>query len=798
MKLPLSWLKEFIPLTQTPEEIASLLTDVGIEVEGIHKTKCQFTGVIVAEVIQTANHPDADRLKIATVNDGTEHFQVVCGASNCRVGLKTAFAKIGAELTDKDGKITKIKKGKLRGVESFGMLASADELGLEDSSDGIIELPQDTELGISISSLYNDAILDITLTPNLIHCASVLGIARELKAQLQLPITLPQAIVQEKGSTSIENYIHVEIEEESLCPRYMCRLIKNVKVGPSPKWLKDKLEAAGFRSINNVVDITNFCLMEYGHPLHAFDYTKIHAAKLQVHKAIEGSTIVTLDGIERKLNQDMLIISNRHQPLAIAGVMGGKNAEVNLQTQDVLLEAAFFNPQSIRKTSKTLALSTEASKHFERGIDPNQIPLSLERASALLQEIAHGQVVPGVVDIKKRDFPPKTITLRIERINKLLGTHLSYSEVALILEKLDCHITFEGQEVLHVLVPTYRGDLLAEIDLVEEVARIYGYNHIKTNNLSFKASLIPHAPAFLFERQVRDSLVRLSLQEFLTCDLISPTLSNLLKSDKVTEETIISVLNPTSIEQSVLRLSLLPGLLQVVKNNQDHFIHHIHGFEVGRVHFRHEGQLKEHTNAAIILCGKSAPSGWQSTNEEVDFYTLKGKIESFLESLYFMSPQFRPSSLNCLHPKRQAALFIEDKMIGSMGEVHPSILRELGITKRVLFAEIDLHDLFKAQKKEMVMQPLATYPSITRDWTFEARKPFTLQTIFDFIETLSSPILESTSLKSIYKNPEQKDLVKNMTLHFVYRSSLKTLSIEEVDQEHQRLLNATLEFMERI
>jgi phenylalanyl-tRNA synthetase beta chain len=798
MKLPLSWLKEFIPVTQTPDEIAKLLTSVGIEVEGINAQKCLFSSVVTGLVVDTINHPDAEKLKIATVSDGSEEFQVVCGASNCRKGLVTAFAKIGATLFDREGKSFKIKKSKLRGVESYGMLCAEEELGLSVTQSGIIELPLDTPIGIDLETIFSDPIFDISLTPNLIHCSSVLGIARELSCLLNLSVQKPKISFKENLDAATDSFIEVQVEDNKLCPRYAARLIKGVKVAPSPKWLKDKLESAGLRSINNVVDATNYVLLEFGHPLHAFDFAKISLGKVMVRKAVDGEVLLTLDGQERKLKESMLVIADHAKPLAIAGVMGGQNSEVTLDTQDILLESAYFNPSSIRKTSKLLGLSTESSKHFERGADPNQVIESLNRVSALIQELAGGFIAKGIIDVKPHEFAKKTIVLRLDRINKLLGLSLSLSEVEVILNKLECKITHEGIEVLHVLVPTYRGDIDREIDLIEEVARIYGYNNIPKVNAHYQGSITPHAPAFVFERKVKEQLLREGLQELLTCDLISPSLSELLHNDKISKEAIISVLNPTSIEQSVLRISLLPGLLQVVKNNQAYLRHDLFGFEIGRVHFKHEGFFKEHTNAAIVLCGKSEPHFWSKAYEEVDFYTLKGHIENLLDGLYFEKPTFRPSSINTLHPGRQASIFIDDKMIGTMGEVHPCLLRELSITKRVLFAEIDLHDLYKAKRRPAKMKPLAVFPSISRDWTLPVKDEITIDTLFNFIGTLSSDLLQELTLQSIYKNDKILPGKKNVTLHFVYRDSNKTLSFEEVEKEHERITKATADFINQL
>jgi phenylalanyl-tRNA synthetase beta chain len=798
MKLPLSWLKEYIDISLSANDIAELLTSSGIEVEGIDFSQIKFEGVVSAKVIDSVPHPDADKLTVNKIFDGTNEYQVVCGASNCKKGMHVALAKIGAQLTDKDMNTFKIKITKIRGVESFGMLCSEDELGLNPHSEGILELSQSIELGRDLKEIFQDPIFDITLTPNLIHCASVLGIARELSAIVGSEIKKPLIKFKESNLLNNNNLVQIEVKNKKLCPRYASILIQKVKVGPSPSWLKNRLEACGLRSINNVVDITNYVLLEFGHPLHAFDFSKIQNGKIFVETAIEGMTIKTLDGQTRQLNHHMLLVSDESKPLAIAGIMGGFDSQVDENTTDVLLEAAYFDPSNIRKTSKILNLSTQSSKHFERGQDPNQVIDSLKRAACLIEEIACGSIATSILDHQFQPFNKKTITLRLSRLNELLGLNLSLSEVDTILQKLECSITYEGLLSLHVQVPTYRGDILSEIDLIEEVARIYGYNNILKSKAQYTASQQSHAPFFLFEKKVREKLLREGLQEFLTCDLISPRLIELFHNDQISKEAVISVLNPTSQEQSKLRLSLLPGLIEVVKNNQNQQIHDIFGFEIGRVHFKHENQFKEHTNAAIVLSGKDRPHFWDGNDQEVDFFTLKGIIENVLDSLYFQKPYFRPLKLNTLHPLRQAAIFIEDRMVGAMGQVHPSLLRELDIQKSVLFAEIDLHDLFKAEKRQEKMNKLMQMPSICRDWTEPCRKELTVQTLLDFIETLSSSLLESVNIKSIYENTKLENSKKNVTLRFVYRDSNRTLSIQEVDDEHKRITKATSEFLNQL
>lgn len=650
-----------------------------------------------------------------------------------------------------------------------------------------------TMAGLEVDGIHqegSETIFDISLTPNLVHCMSALGVARELSAQTNTPIHLPQHNVVEDENISIEKKVKVNVKNKEAAPRYACRLIKDVQVGPSPDWLVQRLAACGMRSINNIVDITNYVLMEYGQPLHAFDFDLLSGGQIIVRNATDGMLFTTLDGIERSLSENMLLICDESKPVAIAGVMGGQNAEVSSRTTNVLLESAYFHPSSIRKTSKMLGLSTEASKRFERGADPCQVILSLDRAASLIKELGDGRVAKGVIDVKEREFKPRTITCRFKRINDVLGTSLSFGEIEEILKRLDCPLTFEGQDVLHVQVPTYRGDLYNEIDLIEEVARVYGYNNIPKSSAPHSDSVHPHSAAFLFDREARSRLVSLGLQEFLTCDLISPKEITYLPEDLTPKSGIIHVMNPSSIEQSVLRPSLLPGLLQVIKHNLNHQVQDINGFEVGKVHFKYEDRYIEHTHAAIILSGKNSPHYWKEKAQEDDFFNLKGYIENFLESLSIPTPTFEVSSFSLLHPGRQASVFIGKEKVGILGEVHPSILRKMDISHRVLFAEIDLHDLFQIEKKDEKMKSLPLYPASQRDWTITVKENIKIQDIFSFINTLESKILENVSLQSIYTSDKLGSDLQNVTFRFIYRDKEKTLSFEEVENEHTRIIKA--------
>jgi phenylalanyl-tRNA synthetase beta chain len=795
MKIPLSWLKEYISLNLNPDQIAKKLTLAGLEVDAIENLSPGFEGVVIGKVLETTKHPDADKLCIAMVSDGEQTYQVVCGAPNCRAGLKTAFAKIGASISEGDGKSFKIKKTKIRGIESSGMLCSASELKIGKEEDGIIEFESHLQEGTDLVKMYADPVFEISLTPNLSHCSSVIGVARELSAAIQNPLHLPESIVVENEKSTIHSLVKVEVLDPEKCPRYACRLIKNVKIGPSPAWLQNRLNASGIRPINNLVDVTNFVMLEMGHPMHAFDFDKLAGAQIVVRAAKKDELFKTLDDKERLLNAEDLLICDQTKPVAIAGVMGGQNSEVSETTQNVLLEAAYFLPTAIRKTSKRVGLSTEASKRFERGTDPNSLLQVLNRASVLIQQIAGGEIVSGMIDVKEKSFQPKEIPCRLSRIEKVLGIRIGLNEVQEIFQRLGMGSKSQDQETILVTVPTFRVDIHAEIDLIEEVVRIYGIENIPKVSPKYHSPKLPSTPIYLFEEEIRARLISEGLQEFLTCDLIGPKSLEITQGSLMKEEAIVKVLNPTSIEQSILRTSLLPGLLQLVKYNYDHQNHDISGFEIGRIHFKEKEQFKEQLVAGIILSGKNRPHHWGKTSRELDFFDLKGIVENLLSEIGVGNVSFKTSALHTFHNGRQASIFVGSLEVGSLGEVHPSIQRALDLPQRVYFAEINLHELFPLRKQETKMQEIPIYPASERDWTVTLNDKISIAQVFDAVYKLQSNLLESISLLDVYRSEKLGEGVSNMTFHFVYRDKQKTIEQEAVDTEHTRLTNEILNFL---
>ena len=790
MKVPLSWLKEYVDLPFSSEQIAESLTLAGLEVDKVESSALSFEGVVIAKVLEAIPHPNADRLKVAKVFDGKEEHQVVCGAPNCRAGLVTAFAKLGASLKDPDGKTWKIKKSKIRDVESYGMLCAADELGLPLKGEGILELPDSLPLGSDLSLLYSDTIFDLSLTPNLGHCMSIYGVARELSALLKTPLKKLHSSFQEGHSPST---FSVQVEDKKQCSHYSCRLIKSVQVGPSPDWLVQKLNLVDVRSINNVVDISNYVMMATGQPLHFFDADKIHGHKLYVSASSTEATVTTLDEISREIPADSLVIRDEKEILAIAGIMGSLDSAVSEKTHNILVEAAVFQPTSIRKTSKALSLKTDSSHRFEKGIDPLMIPYALDLATELLVQIASGSAPEKKVDIAIHPFNSKKVLCRRERVNRLLGIHLSLSEIAEMLERLQIKVVKEHADALEVLIPSHRNDINEEIDLVEEVARLYGFNHLSKKAPLHYTSFLSDSPVFSFENKVRTLLLQEGLQEFMTCDLTSPFLSELVREKITSQVETLTVLQSKSSDFSVLRHSLLPGLLGLSKYNFDRGSQNLAGFEVGRVHFKQNGLYQEPVSISILLSGANTPHHHDPRPRPFDFFDVKGIVQNLLESLKIDGISFEASHLQSFQPGRQAYVQRNGESLGVLGEIHPSILSKIDLPQRVYCAELNLNELLKLQKPLQPLVDLPLYPSSERDWTLSLKKEIPIGLVLSCIQALAPSLLEKVFLLDLFESDQIGSDRKNVTWRFVYRDPQKTLDLPRVEQIHTKLLQMVAE-----
>jgi phenylalanyl-tRNA synthetase beta chain len=784
MKIPLSLIKEFIDLHLSPQEIADLLTLAGIEVDKIEHQEPSFSQVVVGKIISVDKHPNADKLVLVQVDDGSEILPIVCGASNCRKGMKVALAKIGSSLFDENGKKWTIKKSTLRSVDSFGMLCSAKELQLSSNLEGILELPEEFALGQQLSSLIWDPVFEISLTPNLGHCASGLGIARELSAITGKSLYPKATHSLEENGSSIRENISVSLDAKKECLRYCCRMMEGLQESSSPFWLKQTLENSGYRSIHPVVDVMNYLMIAYGHPLHAFDFDKISGKKIHIHSNLEIQIVQGLDEKEYTLPQQSLLISDTQKPIAIAGILGLENSSVHASTRNILIEAAFFDPISIRKSCKALNIKTESSFRFERGTDIDCLPLVLDKAVSLIHLICKGTIAKGMIDLYPEKICTHPIRFRSKRANQLLGTELSSGEMENIFHRLQMSTKIDRD--LLVVPPSYRNDIKTEIDLIEEIARIYGYNNIGKKAPFFASSKIPDSPIYLLEKEIKKHLCAAGLQEFITSDLISPKLASLCQEMHFAKEGLIEVLHSKSADFSILRPSFLPSLLQVVQFNLDHQRESLLGFEVGKVHFKNKDRFIEEPVVSLILCGKRASCFWKEKPKEMDFYTLKGLLENLFSALGFSPTLFEPSNFPFLHPQRQAKILFGKAEMGVIGEVHPSSLAKLGIEEKVYFAEVNLRSLLEAKKTEVRFHEMPSFPASQRDWTLSLPQEFSYSTIVEQMKKISSPLLERFYLLDLYEDPISSQ--KKFTLRFIYRDKEKTITMEEVEKEHEKLM----------
>lgn len=628
-----------------------------------------------------------------------------------------------------------------------------------------------------VEEVEGDRLFDVSLTPNLGHCMSVIGMVRELSALLELPIKRQEVFVEESDE-KVEDLVQVDIEDRLQCTKYCARVVRGVEVGPSPDWLREKLEKAGLRSVNSVVDVGNFVMLELGQPLHLFDLDQLARPRIVVRAAKTDGSMECLDGIKRAIPDGSLLVCDEKRPIAFAGVIGELSSAVSETTRNVLIEAALFTPEAIRKTSKQLNLRTDSAQRFERGVDPLSIEAALDLAASLLQ----GRAARGIVEAIARPYVPHIVTVSPERVNRLLGIHLSPSEITALLTRLELVAVNETDREIRFQIPSHRNDLKTEIDLIEEVGRLYGFNNIPRKRPRHASSTLSHAPLFLFEEEVRATLVAQGLQEWLTCDLISPKQAALSA-----EKDPISVLHPASIDQSVLRPSLLPGLLEAVRYNLDRQNRDIAAFEVGHIHLRTEKSFTVKPSAGIILVGNSAPHHFGTKPTPTDFLQLKGHVENLFEAIGLRTLAFTRSHTHPLHPQQQAHFSCSGQTLGILGQIHPRHLRDMGIDQRVYFAEIDLQPLIDLRKGHRDVQAFSLMPGSERDWTLSLEDQTPIGSVVETIQSFDSSLLEQFFLLDLYKSDDIGKNGKNATFRFLYRDPGKTISAEEVEKEHKRL-----------
>lgn len=788
MKVSLQWLKEYLDISLPPAELADKLTMAGTEVKGWQAIGGSWEGIVVGQIVAVNPHPNADRLFLPTVDLGTEQFTVVCGASNLRVGDKVAFARVGAELIDgHSGKTIKLEQAKIRGVVSTGMVCSEKELGISDYHQNIMVLPADAPAGNPLADYMGDVIFDLEVTPNRPDCLSVIGVAREVAALTGREVRLPDTGYDETGAP-IERQIAVEIAAPDLCPRYSASLITGIKIAPSPRWLQQRLLAGGMRSINNVVDVTNFVMLEYGEPLHAFDYNQIKGKKIIVRRAEEAEVMDTLDGTRRLLSPDMLVIADSERAVAVAGVMGGADSEMTDRTTAIVLEAANFNPPSIYHTGYTLGLPSEARMRFERGISPELTIPALRRATRLIIELAGGQAAKGIVDAYPGKKKPKAILLSRREVKRQLGVDFSLKQIREVLISLGFDCQTASASEIKVTAPYWRSDINLIEDLIEEVARIIGYDRIPITMPRGEVPRQTPAPIVGFKEEVRRGLTGYGFYEVITYSLTSlDWLNRLLPQSHPLETEPLRVLRPMSAEQEYLRPSLRPNLLVALEANRRHEEGGIRLFELCRVYLRRPNNLPDEPEMlCALMSGSRFGQSWHGGNEPVDFFDAKGVVEGLLGQLG-VEADFKPGEDESLNPARQAAMVVGGKRVGVVGEVHRKVVDAFDLAGEVYLFELNLAELLPFTLEHKLYQPISRFPAVVRDIALVVDSGVTHRQVVDIITGF--PLVTKVSLFDLYTGGKLPAGKKSLAYRITFQSPSKTLTDEAVNKVLKQIIN---------
>lgn len=783
MLVPLKWLRDYVDIDIDTQEFADMMTMTGSKVEKVDFFGKETNGVEVCKILEIEQHPDADRLKVTKVEVANgEILQIVTNATNIKVGDYVPVARIGAVLPGD----FKIKKGKLRGVLSEGMFCGAEELTIpsafveDHKKDGIYILDhQDSfELGMDVRDVLgiNDALIEFEITSNRPDCRSIIGIAREAAVTLGKELKYPEIKVQ---ACDEEMSFEIDIQTD-LCKRYCGRVVKDVKVGPSPYWMQRKLIEAGMRPISNIVDITNYVMLELGQPLHAFDLDDIKYNKMTVKMAEEGEKFTTLDGVERTLTSDMLVIGNQDKTLDLAGIMGGENSEIKDTTTSIFIEGASFAKENIRATSKKLGLRTEASSRFEKGIDINLAEEAVNRACQLIEELGCGTVLNGMLDYYPQKEEVQKVTVNPVRINKLLGVNVPMDQFINILESLEFKCNLVSSEVLELEVPTFRLDITEDADILEEIARIYGYNNIPSASLEGNATAGVKTEKQKFIDNVKSNSIACGLNEILTYSFVSPRgvdKINLPADDE--KRNFVKIMNPLGEETSVMRTTLIPNMLDVISTNISHKVEEVSAFECGNTFIPQEGLPIETKKYCVGMYGK-----------EVDFFVLKGVIESVLNNVGLKGYEIEPETTNLIfHPGRCAKIVYNNIYIGTFGELHPDVIENYNLGQRVYVAEINIDTVFENLNLTKSYNPLPKYPSTSRDIALIVKDEVFVKQIEDIIKANGEDLVESYKLFDVYKGAQIEEGHKSIAYSITYRSKDKTLTDEDVAKVHEKILS---------
>ncbi len=786
MRLSINWLKDFVPLTVSAPELAEKLTLAGLEIDAIETFAPSFTGVLVARALSVEPHPQADRLQVVVVDDGRQQHRVVCGAPNVQAGGLYAFAPVGAVLAD--GK--PLKAATIRGLLSEGMLLAEDELGLSDDHSGLLALPPHTPLGADLASVLglHDVVLEVAVTPNRPDCLSVLGLAREVAALYDLPLHLP-AIELVEDPEPVTAHAQVVIEDPENCPRYTARMVVDLEVRPSPFWLRRRLQVSGLRAINNLVDVTNYVMLEYGQPLHAFDFNCLRQGRIVVRRpAASEAAFTTLDGQSRPLLHETLLICDAEQPVAIAGVMGGLDSEVTAATRTVLIESAYFHPPSIRRTAKRLGLSSESAYRFERGVDPEGVIPALNRAAQLMAELGSGRILKGLIDACPRPWQSPRLTLRLSRTNAVLGTTLAKAQVKDILRRLQMPPVAADDDTLSVQVPSFRGDLTREIDLIEEVARLHGFAHIPVTRPRVEMWARRPGKEARLREQARELLVGMGFAEVINYAFQPERLTTQLTGTAPGSE-FVRLANPISEEQAVMRTALLPGLVETTRRNAAHLSRDLKIFELGMVFQPRAGdQLPQETLllAGLMTGARQTPAWNVPADIPVDYFDLKGVVENLLAGLLVEDVTYQPAPQDFL--RHGTLIMAAGSHIGFLGELHPDAVERCELKQPAWVFEMNFSRLAAAAQDCPRFQPLPRYPAVFRDLAITLSAAIPAAQVQDVLFAHGRPLLVAAQLFDVYTGPPVPAGERSLAFHLCYRDPDRTLTEEDVNPWHEAII----------
>ena len=787
MKVSLNWLRDYVDIKLPVRELAHRLTMNGLNVEEIFERN-PFEGVVIGKVLEAKKHPNADKLSLTRVDIGTEVLNIVCGAPNVAEGQLVPVATIGTLMPGG----FEIKKAKIRGEESSGMICSKSELGFEkEKSPGIWELDsnQPYQLGQPFAGFMGlgETVFEIDITSNRPDCLNMLGVAREIAVIENALVKIPEPKIDESGE-SVTKLASVTIEDREGCPRYAARLIKGVTIGPSPQWLVDKLEAVGLRSISNIVDVTNFVMLECGQPLHAFDYDEITGNRIAIRKSRSGEKFQTLDGKQHELNDETIMICDAERAIAIGGIMGGRNSEISDQTKNVLLESANFNSKRIRRSAKHLGIASDASGRFGRGVDPDGTVRAINRASALIAELAGGTVAPGVIDTVAQPHTPRIIHLRASAVHKLLGLLIPEKDMVSILEKLTCSVRKLKDGEFEVTPPSFRLDLNMEEDLIEEIARIYGYDQIPNAAGAYVNYETEESKPEKFSKEIRSVFRDIGYSEAVTNSMVPPRFQLVILPGG--ESQFIKLMNPLSEDMSVMRISMLPGLLEVVKGNLFRKNYDLRLYEIGKVYHRKENEQLPEERTIICGCvtGMRDPIQWGQKAEPFDFFDLKHAIMRVCGKFMLDNIEFNPYHSNGVYAPNSLEIRSGSRILGHFGKIQKSVLRHFDIDKEVWAFELDYAVLMELSKFKKTFRSISRFPSIQRDLALTVNQSVTSGSLMDLIRGNAGANLESLDMFDLYTGDQIGAGKKSLAFSLMFQSDERTLTEEEIDSAIKRII----------